>query len=846
MANKYTVYWTKERCREAAKKYQTRTEFNRAEIGAYEAARKAGWLDEICIHMKTLWAQKWTDEKCRLEALKYSSKTLFKKQSSGAYAYALKHGLLNEICAHMKPLYQRKVVFVATKEECMLEAQKFQKKSEFLRGAYKYYNFAKKQGWLDEICGHMIKKTEVLTFEECQNVANNYSSRKQFRKENFKVYLYARCHNWLDDICCHMFSKSRSRGFWTKEKCQAEALKYSSRSEFARKAGSAVEAASKHGWMDEICSHMHRKCKPNGFWKDKENCLKAASKCRTKTEFARTYPVAYQNCLSNKWTEAFKNMQEINNYNNSYEECAKVALLCTSQDEMYRKYPSQYGYAYRHGFLKDIFQHVDYPQPLSVELVRKAALHCSLNVEFRTRYPREYSYAQRHHILKDICKHMVKMYDTSKRCIYAFEFPDNYVYVGLTCSLERRIYEHLNSEKSAVYLHIKETNLHPKVVLKHDYTNFVKAKELEGIVLREYIDKNWHALNRTGTGGIGAGGELYSMMKKVISEVKYCENFNQFAERFPVAYDICLSNDWLEYVEPYMGEIKDETFLFKPKGKRSKKIKSLPVPFVERMRGKKIAFRYKDIELIEEAKKYKNRTEFRNHNFPAYSQARSRAMLDSLFPVNSHLVANEQILEEAKKYSSRKEFCGKNNAWYQLAQRRGILDEACFVMPNKGYETERKMLAFNSSKCGKYWTEERIIEEVKKYKTISDFIKFCPGAYGAAMAQNLQKVVHKYLKPKIRRWTEEQLQVEASKYSSKTEFQKNASGAYCAALKRGILDKICLHMVRKRKSWKNIKDIKEEALKYSKKSDFIKFANGAYNAALNLWIVEEICNHMHR
>jgi len=45
-------YWTKERCKKDALKYNNRTEYNKNSVSSYSKAWKKGWLDEICSHME--------------------------------------------------------------------------------------------------------------------------------------------------------------------------------------------------------------------------------------------------------------------------------------------------------------------------------------------------------------------------------------------------------------------------------------------------------------------------------------------------------------------------------------------------------------------------------------------------------------------------------------------------------------------------------------------------------------------------------------------------------------------------------------------------------------------------
>jgi hypothetical protein len=46
--------WTYEKCKNLASKYNTRNEFKKNNRSAYESARINKWLNEICIHMKSL------------------------------------------------------------------------------------------------------------------------------------------------------------------------------------------------------------------------------------------------------------------------------------------------------------------------------------------------------------------------------------------------------------------------------------------------------------------------------------------------------------------------------------------------------------------------------------------------------------------------------------------------------------------------------------------------------------------------------------------------------------------------------------------------------------------------
>ena len=95
----------------------------------------------------------------------------------------------------------------------------------------------------------------------------------------------------------------------------------------------------------------------------------------------------------------------------------------------------------------------------------------------------------------------------------------------------------------------------------------------------------------------------------------------------------------------------------------------------------------------------------------------------------------------------------------------------------------------------KYWTEERVLKEARKYHSISEFSKKCSGAYDAVFNLQILDKVHKILAPKCIRWTYDMIKEESMKYNTKREFHKGSMKAYNAAYRRGLLDDICSHMI---------------------------------------------------
>lgn len=103
--------------------------------------------------------RKWTYDTCFKEARKYKTRTEFQRCSSGAYIYARKNGYLrkfdwfNEI---------KKPNGYWTKERCEEESRKYQSKKEFVKGCSAAHHAAVVNGWLDDFTWLVDKRFDII------------------------------------------------------------------------------------------------------------------------------------------------------------------------------------------------------------------------------------------------------------------------------------------------------------------------------------------------------------------------------------------------------------------------------------------------------------------------------------------------------------------------------------------------------------------------------------------------------------------------------------------------------------------------------------------------------------
>ena len=281
--------------------------------------------------------------------------------------------------------------------------------------------------------------------------------------------------------------------------------------------------------------------------------------------------------------------------------------------------------------------------------------------------------------------------------------------------------------------------------------------------------------------------------------------------------------------------------------------------------------------LIDEALKYKSRSEFAKNSGSAYYTSLKRGILDYVCNhMDGRFYWTKDILrKEALKYKTRIEFTRCNDRAYRASLKLGILDEICKHMDKLGNLKKRFIYVIEFENRSVYVgltcnLERRKLEHISNStnKNINNLIlsgfKFTFNSdnvlynvYEASQKECL--LIEEYRKVGYNilniakgggiggnnlKWTKDVLVEEALKYKTKIEFYKSNRVAYDSASRMCILDEICKHMCSKFKKWTHDM-LKEEALKYNNKSDFLKNGKGAYIASKRRGIFDEICSHMN-
>lgn len=259
-----------------------------------------------------------------------------------------------------------------------------------------------------------------------------------------------------------------------------------------------------------------------------------------------------------------------------------------------------------------------------------------------------------------ICKHKLteKVYEILGRtgnrfnkCIYSYEFPDNYVYVGLTYNLNERQKTRNKNLKDSVTEHIVLTGLQPIRKQLTDYIPVDDAILMEDKILKNYIEFGWIKLNKVKTGGIG--GDVIKWDKEAcrLEALKYNTKVG-FHKNSPTADVISRKNGWFNEICSHMIP------LVKLKGYWSKK------------------------KCEEVAKEFNNMVELSKKYPSCYLKMKTNGWTEEL---TKHMVESnkrpmkywnyETCLSAALTCKNRHEFQTKYNGGYKHARKHKLLDE---------------------------------------------------------------------------------------------------------------------------------------------------------------------------
>lgn len=494
--------YSKEECQATALLYENRGDFRKNSKKIYDKACHAGWLDEICEHMTGKTRKKagwWNDiEHCKETALQYSTTKDLIANEESCYASIVRHKWTKVCCGHMKNRHKS-----YTNEDLAAIASFYDSYAEFHKNEINAYSVARKRGILEEICNHMTIKCRIqqkydasFNYENCKEIASNYKNRTEWQQSiNKRYYNYAYKMGWLDEICQHMvrvgnrklrciyvatftdncayvgltyntckrwkdhlrdddssvllhiketglkptFTKLtdympaeeakvkegvyesiyRQQGWtilnrattgalgstygYSKDEVIKEALKYDSLTDFRLHSPGYYEAGYRSNYWNEI----RLLCKAKTHLKyTEEDCRRISKRYKELKVFMKERSAVYQ--AARKFgikDEICKHMKKRECISWNLETAKRYAKKCKSRSEFIKKYWGGYDILKKEGLLEEFFGKPK-NKLWDEDSVRKEALKFDNRHDFATKAPKAYSAAVRLKILNLVCSHI--------------------------------------------------------------------------------------------------------------------------------------------------------------------------------------------------------------------------------------------------------------------------------------------------------------------------------------------------------------------------------------------------------------------------------------------------------
>jgi hypothetical protein len=276
------------------------------------------------------------------------------------------------------------------------------------------------------------------------------------------------------------------------------------------------------------------------------------------------------------------------------------------------------------------------------------ALKYNTKKDFELQNKRAYSAAYRHKWLDEICLHMKIVGNRMFRCIYVYEFSDNYAYIGLTYNLQKRNISRRLQNNDAVTKHINNTNLQPILKQLSNYIRVDIAVDLEIECIKFYKENGWNILNIAKGGQIGTINKLWTKEMCYKEALKY-NNKTDFYNYSNSAHAAACRYGWLNEICSHMI-VKNKHWT------------------IENCKN--------------EALKYKTKNQFIIHNKAAYTWALRHNILNE---ISSHMKktnkkpCNYWIYEKCKEIAmncqSKTEFNRKYSGAYDKAYNNNWLND---------------------------------------------------------------------------------------------------------------------------------------------------------------------------
>jgi hypothetical protein len=245
-------------------------------------------------------------------------------------------------------------------------------------------------------------------------------------------------------------------------------------------------------------------------------------------------------------------------HSNLKKTCFEVSKNYDSLIEFCKKENRYYDSAVRFGWLEEMswLKRIK-DRYITDEVCYSVAKNYEYLYDFKKKSKSYYNYAKKNNILHKFIwlKDGRRPSEIGKEriwCVYCYKFTDlNYVYVGLTRDLNKRVKWHIkgSSRPSAIYRFAKENQIVLKeenFIVLENKLNSEEAQYFENFYVEKFKDDGWDVLNKAKTGiGVGSiGGEFKWDKQSCLEVAKTVSCSTEMIRKYPAAYQSANKYGW--------------------------------------------------------------------------------------------------------------------------------------------------------------------------------------------------------------------------------------------------------------------------------------------------------------
>lgn len=587
--------------------------------------------------------QQWDYDSCKAAAMTCTTRTEFYAHFNSAYMYARRHGFLAEICAHMKTK-KAPYGYWNNKDTLLEHLSQCDYVHEFYKKCKPGYYASKANGWFEEITAPLKDQRFIKNYwtpAKLSEVAANYQRRTEFAKYCGAGFAMCQRAGLLDEVCQHMTSEVVN----SRRICYA--FEFPDRHVYV--GISADIERRKHDHLTRKGSKVHDYIMESG----NEPELIILNECSSIEEASLCENEYLSQYKRNGWTLLNQVKASVEDY--IYEDAVDTALACQDFDDFRKNYSEAYWAALRKQCMEEITRLLPAKQnPLisDTELLEKVK-QCESYTEFCQKYNTEYLDLAAFGFTEELKRLFIE-----RRSWQPYQFSE-ILSVAYQCSSYTEFRKNHPTEYAVAVrqkwldeLHKIWPELEPEEVSKEEIAVLAKQYSQKVDFLRHYPKEYNIALTHGWLDELFTRKAPVAKVKTVskadiLAVAEKCASYSEFINDHRREYQIAYKCQWLDNVKELLPS-------------------SVRAPYTLE-------------EVLALAAGCRTYADFKKEYASAYAAANKNNWLDEVrkaFPEAKHKrFTAAEIIHLAQNYSSYTEFTKSQRSAYKAACKMGITEE---------------------------------------------------------------------------------------------------------------------------------------------------------------------------